>query len=121
MTVAARTTIYLVRHGETEWNQERPGYCGWTDIPLNARGRLQADALGQRFTNVPLARVLSSDMVRSRHTAEVIAASSGLSEVDADPRFRELNYGQWEGIDSPALVADDAVRFDAWQRDPGGG
>lgn len=112
------TRVYLIRHGETEWNQNTPGYCGWTDIPLNAKGRSQAKALGRFFESVPLDRVLSSDFQRARHTAEAIAAHAGCAPVTIDARFRELNYGEWEGRTGEQLEAEDPDRFRAWKADP---
>jgi probable phosphoglycerate mutase len=45
-------TIFLVRHGETEWNRARR-YQGWSDSPLTARGIAQAEAIGQRLRALP--------------------------------------------------------------------
>jgi broad specificity phosphatase PhoE len=113
-----RTHVYVVRHGETELNQNTPGYCGWTDIPLNDKGRAQAQALGRRFEVEHLAAVLASDLERARHTAEAIAWKHDGISVHVDERFRELNYGAWEGISAERLMDEDRERFLRWKADP---
>lgn len=114
------TRIYLIRHGETEWNQNTPGYCGWTDIPLNDKGRAQADALGQRLAAEGLSAVLCSDMMRARETANAVAAHAGGIPVHVDARFRELNYGAWEGKSQEDLERGDSELFKSWKEDPAG-
>lgn len=111
------TRVYLIRHGETEWNQNTPGYCGWSDIALNQKGIQQAEALGKRFAGDPIQAVISSDLIRAQRTAETIAATAGV-EVTADPRFRELNYAEWEGKSPEDLRAEDPDRYRAWLENP---
>ena len=69
----AISIIYLIRHGETDWNQDKR-IQGQTDIPLNARGRRQAEALAGRLSTVSLEMIYTSDLTRARETAEIIAA-----------------------------------------------
>jgi broad specificity phosphatase PhoE len=88
----------LVRHGETEWNYDKR-IQGHTDIPLNTRGRGQAESLGSRLAIVPLDTIYTSDLVRARETAEIIAASQPREiPVAIMPDLRECNYGRWEGL-----------------------
>jgi len=84
--------IFLVRHGQTEWN--RLGLAqGHTDTPLDEDGHAQARALGARFRGTHLDWLVSSDLQRSRQTAEAIR-----SEVEFDPDLRERGFGEWEGL-----------------------
>jgi 2,3-bisphosphoglycerate-dependent phosphoglycerate mutase len=90
------TTIYLARHGETDWNaQER--WQGQADTSLNERGRAQARELAARLADIPFAAVYSSDLSRARETAEIVVDGRELS-VRTDPRLREIDVGSWQGL-----------------------
>ena len=88
--------LLLLRHGETAWNRERR-YQGWTDTPLSAEGLLQAEAAARELKEHAFAAVYASPLQRARDTAVAIAAPHGL-EVETDPAFKELGFGQWEGL-----------------------
>ncbi len=60
--------IYLVRHGETQWNKEEV-FRGRKDIPLNEAGRKQAAQAGAYFAGIPVKRIVSSPLARSVETA----------------------------------------------------
>jgi broad specificity phosphatase PhoE len=92
------TTLLLVRHGETDWNASGR-LQGYTDRPLNARGRAQAKALADQLAGEEIAAVYASDLARARETAEIVGERLGLTVViDAD--LREKNWGTWEGLTS---------------------
>jgi len=88
--------MFLVRHGETAWNQEFR-YQGITDVPLNAKGREQALQVAQRLKKEPVQAVYSSDLSRARETAEIIADFLGVP-LYLHQGLREVNYGSWEGL-----------------------
>lgn len=90
------TTIFLVRHGETEWNHSKRAQ-GQADIDLNARGREQAIQAAWQFSHVKVDAVYSSDMKRAIDTARPIAESHSV-ELVTDPAFREIDQGEWEGL-----------------------
>jgi broad specificity phosphatase PhoE len=90
------TRIWLVRHGETEWNATKRAQ-GQADVPLNHAGRLQAEVAAAQLDGVNLAGVYSSDLSRAVDTAEPIARAHGL-EIVTDPAFREIDQGEWEGL-----------------------
>jgi broad specificity phosphatase PhoE len=90
------TTVYLVRHGATEWNHSKRAQ-GQADIDLNDTGRRQAEATAGDLAGEPLVAVYASDLKRAYLTAEPIAARHGL-EVRTDPAFREIDQGEWEGM-----------------------
>lgn len=92
------TDLYLVRHGETEWNRQRR-IQGLTDIPLNDTGREQARLTGMLLTRRPITRVVSSPLGRARETAVIIAGELGLGEPELRDAFVERNYGAAEGLD----------------------
>jgi probable phosphoglycerate mutase len=98
----ARPTIFLVRHGETEWNRSNR-YQGWLDSPLTAKGNTQAHAVGRvlgTITEAMSAELVSSPIGRARHTAEIIHAyCRGPAPLRFDDRLREISLGCWEGLD----------------------
>lgn len=105
------TKFCLVRHGQTDWNLEGR-YQGQSDIGLNAAGFLQAQSLAQRLADQHFDAIYSSDLARARETAQVIADLQHLS-VQIEPRLREINQGEWEGV----LVSDIKVRYtELWQK-----
>ena len=81
--VAFKRTVYLARHGETEWN--RIGrWQGATDIPLSDVGRAQARLLADRLRDRRIARVHASQLSRALETAQIIAARLGAPAPTAD-------------------------------------
>src|SRR5262252_2144935 len=88
--------LLLLRHGETAWNRERR-YQGWTDTPLSTAGLQQAEAAARELKEHPLVAVYSSPLQRARETAAIIASVHGL-DVVTDPAFKELGFGEWEGL-----------------------
>lgn len=92
-----RPTIYLVRHGETDWNRDRR-WQGHTDVALNEAGRRQARELAEALRDAGLTHASSSDLSRARETAQIVASTLGLSEVSVDPRLRERAFGVFEGL-----------------------
>ncbi|MNB69484.1 histidine phosphatase family protein [Paenibacillus sp. FSL R7-0331] len=90
------TTIGLIRHGSTLWNKEGR-IQGRTDNPLDEEGLLQAAELAERLSGEEWELVYSSDMIRARQTAEVIAARLGLTVAGLLPGIREMDGGLLEG------------------------
>lgn len=90
------TTVYLVRHGETDWNAEKR-MQGQTDIPLNSKGIGQAEACGASLLASDYDVVISSGLQRARKTAEIINSYLQLPfEVMDD--FAERFFGDGEGL-----------------------
>ncbi|WP_225010891.1 histidine phosphatase family protein [Novosphingobium percolationis] len=94
--------VHLMRHGAPH----APGrLLGHTDAPTTPEGLA---ACVQQVADLPFAAVVSSDLVRCAHAAEAIAAPRNLA-VTPDPRWRELDFGAWDGlasaeVDSAALA-----------------
>jgi broad specificity phosphatase PhoE len=113
-------TIYLVRHGETEWNRIRR-YQGWSDSPLTDQGRAQAKAIGRLLSKLPeigSADLVASPIGRARHTAEIIRECLGRSEpLRFDDRLRELSFGTWDGLTRAEIAALMPGAFDEERRD----
>ena len=88
--------IYLIRHGQTNWNAERK-IQGQTDIPLNQIGQQQAKDVSEEISKLKIDKIFSSDLLRARETAEIINEKIG-AKIEYDKRLREVNYGNYEGI-----------------------
>lgn len=91
-----KTTLILIRHGETAWNAEQR-MQGHTDIPLNDRGTAQAEALATRFARETIHAIYSSDLMRAFETARRISEVTGCPVV-RDPRLRERHLGVLQGV-----------------------
>ena len=89
------SVVYLVRHGETDWNRERR-YQGNQDIPLNDRGIEQAARLRHRLDREPLDVIFVSPLQRARQTADILNADRRLP-IEVLPLLRERSGGAWEG------------------------
>ncbi len=101
MSVSARsgppcTRFIIVRHGETEWNLQSR-LQGHSDSPLTAAGLAQAEALARRLARESFSALISSDLARAYQTALSIAAATGHA-VTPEPRLRERNFGEAEGL-----------------------
>ena len=90
------TTLYLVRHAQTVWHQENK-YAGHTDIQLTELGHQQAAELIPWIKAVNPNVIASSDSVRAKDTALPLAESLG-RELVIESRFREVNFGEIEGL-----------------------
>ncbi len=97
--------LFLFRHGETDWNREGR-LQGHTDTPLNATGLAQAEALAEQLRRHRLDAVVSSDLLRARTTARIVAEAVGVPLL-VEPGLRETDVGEAEGL----LWADAKTRF----------
>jgi broad specificity phosphatase PhoE len=95
-------TIYLARHGETEWSV-CGRHTGLTDIPLTARGERNARRLADRLRGIAFAKVFTSPLKRAALTCE-LAGFGAAAEVDRD--LLEWNYGSYEGRTSVDIHAE---------------
>ena len=124
-------TIYLVRHGETEWNREKR-LQGQQDSPLTEKGREQARRIGLALRAVvgdpTRCMIVASPLGRTLHTTEILTRALGLEEpeIHTDSRLKEIAFGTWEGMtfDEVAAVDPDTLRrrqVDSWNvASPGG-
>jgi broad specificity phosphatase PhoE len=112
----AQTTLALIRHGQTDWN-EAGRLMGRSDaIGINARGRAQAEVLARLLAGRRPDLVLASPRRRTRETAEVIAESHGVG-VGLDQALDEVWLGErWQGRTFAEIADDPDVR--RWLADP---
>jgi len=116
---AARTEVWLIRHGESEGNHA--GLLqGQQDYPLSARGRLQAKRLAERLGAVSFDALYSSDLTRALDTARAVAATTIGQTVVVDPRLREIDIGTWSGLTPAEIHVRFPDEYAGWlrRRDP---
>lgn len=108
--------LWLIRHGETDWNAE-DRILAATDMPLNAAGLEQARRLGARMAayGTRFEAVYASDLTRARVTAEIAFPAASVRQ---DPRLRELDYGVFEGHRWDDLDGSLATAARHWRVDP---
>lgn len=116
MTNPKKTTLLLIRHGQTEWNLLGK-YTGQSDIPLNETGRQEARQLARKLQENPPEVVVSSDLIRAQETAVIVAAPFDLP-VHIDSDLREINQGVWEGMYFPDIKAKYAAEFAQREANP---
>ncbi|OPA77745.1 histidine phosphatase family protein [Paenibacillus selenitireducens] len=96
--------IGIIRHGITPWNQEGR-FQGHRDVPLAEEGILQAQALARRLNTEPWDVIVSSDLMRAKQTAEIVAEQLGIETVLVDERLREISGGLLDGTTESERVA----------------
>lgn len=95
-------TLYLIRHGQTEWSLSGQ-HTGQTDMPLTPAGEIQASRLAPILSAVEFSAVFASPLKRARRTCEL----AGLSKnAQVDPDLVEWNYGTYEGLTSMEIHDD---------------
>ncbi|NLJ90461.1 MAG: histidine phosphatase family protein [Clostridiales bacterium] len=109
-----RTILYLVRHGETEWNKEYR-FQGRTDIPLSKEGMIQAEKVGQRLKD-KFDVIYTSPLTRAVQTAEIISKTSSMSPIIYD-NLIEVDFGEWEGLTFEQVERDYAKEYKLWKTD----
>jgi len=107
------TRITCVRHGRTSWNAQGR-WQGHADVGLDEVGLAQTArvAIWLNAQPPPIDAVLSSDLLRARQTAGPIAEGAGLP-LRFDPRLREIDMGDWQGMTGPEVEQFDSVRLAA--------
>ena len=106
--------IYLVRHGQTEFNRERR-IQGHVDSPLTELGVRQAKAVGRLLRDLIREpdgwRIVSSPLGRAASTAEIVAAWLGGLPVETDDRLKEMSWGPHDGRLRSELEAEHPDTF----------
>jgi probable phosphoglycerate mutase len=108
--------IYLVRHGETEFN--RLGvFRGRFEVDLNERGRKQAGEIAEALAGEGIRALYAGPLRRARETAEIIGRRLGLA-AQADEGFNNILLGEWQGVPKDAIKRDCPEGWRRWQTAP---
>ncbi len=102
--------LILMRHGETTWNAESR-LQGQDNSSLSERGIEQVRRFRAFLKALNPARVVASDLGRTRQTAELI----GHGDCPSDARLREWDMGSWTGKTKPELIAANAELYHSWR------
>ena len=103
--------LILIRHGQTYWNLTQR-FQGQSDTPLNTVGKNQAKALAERLSDLSFDIVYTSDLQRAIETANIIR-----KPAYPDPRLREVNFGDWEGLTYDEIKDKHPAALNAWEND----
>lgn len=109
-----KTRLFLVRHGETEWNKLGK-FQGTIDIDLSEQGIAQAHCVSKRF-NGNFDHIYSSPLKRAYETAEIICEGKGIKPLLAND-LREISFGEWEGMTIKDILDVYPSEFDRWIND----
>lgn len=90
------TILYLIRHGQTDWNIEGR-WQGQADVPLNSMGKEQAVIIARQMVYVGIEAIYSSDLIRASETAITISKMINI-DFEEDHRLREIDQGEWQGL-----------------------
>jgi alpha-ribazole phosphatase/probable phosphoglycerate mutase len=118
------TTIYLIRHGETE-DAEEKRYKGTIDVPLSEKGASQMQQVARHLyenyygkgKNRLISALYTSDLSRAFRSAEIIAQTFALKPIVL-PSLRERNFGRWEGMSFDEIRHAYPEEFQAWAGNP---
>lgn len=108
-------TVYVIRHGEADGNQDHR-FIGQTQMELTEKGRRQAQAVAHRLREEPIRRLMASDLNRAVQTLEPLSRILGI-EIETRSDLREIDNGEWSGL-LPAEI--EASWPDLWSAYTGG-
>lgn len=109
-----KTRVFLVRHGETEWNRLGK-FQGCVDIDLSKEGIVQAHYLSKRFQD-NFDYIYTSPLKRAFGTASIIAENKGIKPI-IENDIREINFGKWEGLTIKQIEENFPSEFKIWRCD----
>jgi len=110
------TQLVLIRHGSTAWNKEYR-YCGFTDIELNNKGKIQARRLRERLKSQGVDRIYTSDRKRAIQTAGIIFEGYDIEKI---PDLREMHFGIFEGLTYKEILKRYPEIYKEWIENPFG-
>lgn len=115
--MSEKTTIYLVRHGETEWNVQHR-FQGHQDSALTKRGIHQAERLAESLKEIDIHYIYTSSSTRATRTAKIIKGGRNVP-VNTCGDLREIGLGVWEGRLQEEIKVNDSDAFRMFWEDPG--
>lgn len=111
------THLFLVRHGETDYNRQGIVQGRGVDAPLNELGRRQARALAARAGGLELDVIYASTLIRARQTAQSVALENQNKPLIYLRDLEEMSWGAYEGMQVTDALREEFVQMrDEWQR-----
>ncbi|UCB46161.1 MAG: histidine phosphatase family protein [Spirochaetota bacterium] len=108
--------VILIRHGETDWNQEKI-YRGRIDVTLNTNGVKQAGIIGSRLSELDIDAFYSSPLVRAYETAKIIASYHD-KNVNVLDELTDIHFGDWQGLAKKDVVTKYPDIYETWENSP---
>jgi len=102
--------VLFIRHAETDMAGT---FCGYSNPPINARGRQQIQKLMRALDGEKIERIFTSDLERAVATAGVLAETLGIPCIER-PNLREINFGSWEGLTWQQIQEQDEAYARRW-------
>ena len=109
--------LLLVRHGETDWNQQSR-YQGQVDISLNENGKLQSEKISGFLKDISIDKAFSSSLLRAKETAEIILRHHQKVELELNDGFKEIIHGAWEGKLETDIEREFPGELQRWRETP---
>lgn len=109
-------TLYITRHGETEWNKEKR-MQGWLDSNLTEDGKNSAISLGERLKEIEFTAIFSSPSGRTKTTTELIKGNRDIP-IYYDDNLKEMHLGQWEGQTQSSIFEAFPYEYEAFWYTP---
>ena len=109
--------IYLVRHGETEWNKVRR-FQGRSNLPLNKEGKKQVKALALALKNKPLTAIYTSPLIRALETARLIKVFHPSIPIFEEKGLIEMDLGEFDGMKAQDWAEQYPDFRKAWNENP---
>ncbi len=110
------TVFYLVRHGQTEYDSGDRSE-GWIDMPMDAVGKQEAQAIADDFEGIHLDHIYTSDLARTQETARLIKAAAP-APITKEAALRTLSFGDWDGEMRGKIKKVKTSLIDEWANDP---
>lgn len=107
--------IFIFRHGQTEDNKNNI-FSGWRQSDLTPEGIKEAEAIGEKLKNEKVTRAYYSDLIRSKHTLDIVLTHHQNTLTIEDPRIKERDYGELTGTNKIELKEKDPKNFELWHR-----
>lgn len=108
--------LYVIRHGETEWNKEKRSQ-GRLDSSLTEKGKKDARSLGDRLDNTEFCQIISSPSGRTLETARLVKGER-MIPLTTDERLMEIDLGAWQGKTEEEVKSLYPEEFDAYWNEP---
>ena len=112
-----KKTIYLIRHGETEWNRIGK-FRGRNELPLNDNGVNGAHNTGRELKDSQIESLFTSPLKRAIQTAEIVSSYIPGSEVIIDNGFQNIDIGDWEGMAKEEVKIKYPKEYEMWFHEP---
>ncbi len=108
--------LYIIRHGETEWNIQKR-LQGWNNSDLTEKGINDAMNLAERLKDVDFTHIFSSNQKRAVETAKILRKDRDTDIVELDG-LKEIGFGKWEGMEMEDLLSEYKDEFDIFLNKP---